>query len=165
MVAIHEIAEFTIWHALFRLEARHWHDVDFNGGRTVHELYLSDGLLSVGANRFEGAEGVKRFYEWRRGRRETVTRHVMSNLIVLDREGPRARMGGLVTVYRARVGMTMGEGNTPALIADLTSDCMRDDGAWRYASHVLDPVFIGNDLPPSLSIDPRFLATPMGEHA
>ena len=42
--------ELLLWHALHDLEARYWHDVDFNCGRNAHEFYRPDGLMVVGHN-------------------------------------------------------------------------------------------------------------------
>src|SRR5580698_7294419 len=100
MNATNVVDEPKIWHALNRLEAEHWRDVDVNGGRSVHDLYESDGLFVVGPNRFEGREGIQIFYQWRRGRGNNTTRHIISNVIV-HAEGERyAKLSGLITIYR-----------------------------------------------------------------
>ena len=39
--------DFDLWHALYRLEARYWHEVDCNGGQRAHEYYLPDGVMVV----------------------------------------------------------------------------------------------------------------------
>jgi len=153
------IDELRIWYALYRLEAKHWYDVDFNGGRSVHELYCADGLFAVGPNRFEGQHGIKTFYEWRRARRVASTRHIVTNVMVLAQDERRATASGLITMYHAKGSAPVHDGNVPALVADFASDCiLGPDDTWRYASHTLDPVFMGTDIPLSLAIDPRFLA-------
>ena len=155
-----DIQEIGLWYALYRLEARHWYDVDFNGGASAHDLYCEDGLFSVGPNRFEGRDGIKNFYQWRRSRGENTVRHIISNPLLLKQEARGATLGGLITIHRAKGGHPNPDGNIPSLIADFTSTCaLGADGIWRYASHVLAPVFVGNDLPLSLAIDPRFLAS------
>ena len=46
-----------------------------------------------------------------------------------------------------------------ALVADVTAECLcSDDGQWRYRSHILQPIFVGRDIPHSISIDPKFLS-------
>jgi hypothetical protein len=151
--------ELQLWHALYQLEVRYWHDVDCNGGSSVHELYCDDGLLSVGGKEFKSQHTIKIFYEWRRGRNETV-RHVISNFMVRSQDERHATAFGLITIHRARgIKPPLHTGNVPALVSDFTSDCiLGPDDAWRYASHVLRPVFIGPDVPFSLSIDPAFVA-------
>jgi len=156
-----DIEEQATWFALYRLEARYWYDVDYNGGRDAHEFYLSDGLFAIGPNRFEGRHGIKTFYEWRRARGKMTSRHIISNLLVDSQDERRAKAFGLITVHRGKGEAPLRYGFVPSLVADFTSDCVRGpDDVWRYASHILDPVFVGDDVPLSLAIDPRFLATP-----
>ena len=46
----------------------------------------------------------------------------------------------------------------PAMVADFEAQCvLGDDRLWRFQSHVLRPIFVGSDLPASISIDPRRL--------
>lgn len=153
-----EAADAGLWYALTQLATRYWYDVDFNGGRAVHELYTSESLFVVGANRFEGRERIKSFYEWRR-RRSTTTRHVISNAIVLAANAGRARMLSTLSVYRANGLPPFANANTPVLIADVTADCaLGDDAVWRYTSHIVKPVFVQGDLPLSLAVDPSYLS-------
>jgi hypothetical protein len=49
----------VLWHALYSLEARYWHEVDTNGGANAHTFYTADGLLAVGDNEFRGRERFK----------------------------------------------------------------------------------------------------------
>ena len=78
--------EVMLWHALYQLETRYWHEVDANGGRNAHEFYLPDGLMVVGHNRFQGREKIKEFYTWRERQAVTAissvktTRHLVNNL-------------------------------------------------------------------------------------
>jgi hypothetical protein len=159
MSATDDIDELRIWYALYRLEAKHWNDVDFNGGCAAHELYCGDGLFAVGPNRFEGQQAIKNFYEWRRGCSKTNTRHIITNVMVLAQDARRATASGLITIYRANGRAPLYGGNVPALVADFASDCiLGPDDAWRFASHIVNPVFMGADIPLSLAIDPKFLA-------
>jgi hypothetical protein len=44
------------------------------------------------------------------------------------------------------------------MIADFEAQCvLGDDRLWRFQSHVLRPIFVGSDVPISLSIDPQRL--------
>jgi hypothetical protein len=51
----------------------YWPEVDDNGGRQEHELYLPDVLYAVRSNRFEGRENVQAFYDRRRQLAGTIT--------------------------------------------------------------------------------------------
>jgi hypothetical protein len=154
-----DIDEMRVWSALHHLECKYWYDVDFNGGRSAHEFYQHDGLYTVGQNRFEGRDGIKMFYDWRRRRGEVTTRHFITNTFVITPGERRAKMVGSMTIYRSRGSPPLGKTDGPILIADFTSDCVRgDDDVWRYASHIVNPVFVDSDAPFSLSVDPGFLA-------
>jgi hypothetical protein len=153
------ILELELWYELYRLETRYWRDVDCNAGRDAHEFYRSDGVFKVGKNCFSGRDCIKLYYQWRENRcHAATTRHFVNNLIVESTHEGFARAVGLVTYHR-KDWVAMGpKGTAPVLIADLVSDCVRDDdGLWRYASHVLAPVFASDFAPLSLSITPEFL--------
>src|SRR5262249_60033202 len=78
--------DVDLWHALYRLEARYWHEVDCNGGRRAHEFYLPEGVMVVGHNRVQGRDKIPAVFAWR-GRPGTTatsnvetTRHPNHNL-------------------------------------------------------------------------------------
>jgi hypothetical protein len=158
MNALRHVNDIEVWFALHQLESAYWYDVDFNGGKSVHELYVKDGVFVVGENRFEGEDGIRSFYEWRCQRSRTTTRHLISNSIVLAKEAERARWFCSVMVYQGpRRGATV---DLPALVADVRAECVLGaDAQWRYASRVVEPVFLGPHTPLSLSIDPKYLAS------
>jgi hypothetical protein len=42
------------------------------------------------------------------------------------------------------------------LIADLISECVLDaDYGWQFKSHLLQPVFMSHEAPPSIAVDTR----------
>jgi hypothetical protein len=44
------------------------------------------------------------------------------------------------------------------MVADFEAQCvLGEDWLWRFQSHVLRPIFVGSDVPISLSIDPQRL--------
>jgi hypothetical protein len=44
------------------------------------------------------------------------------------------------------------------LVADIEAECVRgDDARWLYRSHILHPLFVGSDIPYSLSVNPDAL--------
>jgi len=150
-------AELALWYALSRLMADYWADVDENSGVTAHEFYLPDAVYVIGNRRFEGREKIAAFYA-RRGHAAVVTRHVLSNLRASADKAPDGRIAGLMSLYRADGKSPFQGARPPTMIADFEAVCMPcDDGRWRFRSHVLRPFIIGNDLPASISINPRNL--------
>jgi len=162
--------EFLLWHALHRLEVTYWYDVDFNGGRTAHEFFIPDGVKMVGHNRFEGREAIREFYEWRTrlvGAKAVrhlgisgvkAVRHLITNLYVASSRERCATVLGLVIFYGGATYPSKRQSNSPMMVADLITECvLNEDNVWRYKSHTLRPVFMSNETPPSMMIEPRSL--------
>jgi hypothetical protein len=143
----------TLWFALYRLETSYWRDVDFNDGRTAASFYLEDGVFAIGDNVFRGVERISEFYEWRRNHARATTRHVVNNLLIAEANDHQASVGGLIHFYQAEGQPPVWESSAAILVADLTSQCVLDDDLWRFKSHVLCPIFMGNEVPLSLAFD------------
>jgi hypothetical protein len=63
-----------------------------------------------------------------------------------------------MSLYRADGRPPFQWARPPAMIADFEARCvLGDNGLWRFQSHVLRPIFVGSDLPASISIDPQRL--------
>ena len=150
--------DLALWVALSQLLADYWADVDANGGQEAHLFYVSDGIYVVGNNRFEGRDAIAGFYT-RRRHGATATRHMVSNLRVFRDEAARARMTGLMTLYRAEGKSPFQGAHPPAMIADLDIACRLDaDGRWRFESHLLRPFIVGHDMPASIMIRGQSIA-------
>jgi hypothetical protein len=98
--------DLILWHALYGLEVRYWHEVDSNQGANAHAFYTADGVFAVGENEFRGSERIREFYAWR-GRRgmETVrslrtTRHLISNFWVEAAGDREAKAFGVIKLSR-----------------------------------------------------------------
>lgn len=158
MSFLHDTADPDLWYALHRLETNYWWEVDHNGGRNAFAFYLPDGVYAVGDNRFAGHDKLRAFYAWRARRGQMTTRHIINNLQVTSSGETQARLLAAMSVYRANGRPPVLGASPPCLIADVTSDCERaEDGTWRYRSHVVTPIFVGSDIPLSLSIDTDIL--------
>ena len=152
--------QLRLWHALYELEARYWHDVDFNGGSKAHEFFLPDGVMVVGHNRFQGRDKIREFYAWRERQAATAissvktTRHLINNLFVESSEQGRAKVLGIVSFYGASVRAPAPQSKPPMLVADLINECVLDaDNGWLFKSHTLQPVFMGHEAPLSIAVD------------
>jgi hypothetical protein len=50
------------------------------------------------------------------------------------------------------------------MVADLINECvLNKDNVWRFKSHTLRPIFMINERPPSMQIDPNFLKHHLSE--
>lgn len=158
MTFMNDTPDPELWYALQRLETNYWWEVDLNGGRNAYAFYVPDGLFAVGDNRFVGHDKLRAFYAWRARRGPTTTRHVISNLQASASNDGHARLLAALSVYRANGHPPVAGTYPPCLIADVSAECDRgDDGMWRYRSHVVRPIFVGSDIPLSLSIDTDIL--------
>jgi len=151
--------DLALWYALYRLITNYWFEVDINGGGNAHEFYVPDGLFAVGDNLFQGHDKIHAFYAWRQRRGQTTSRHLINNLQVLPTDERHVRLVGVLSLYRADGRPPFIGERPPMLVADVRADCVRgEDGRWRYEAHRLQPIFVGSDIPHSISIDPKFLA-------
>jgi hypothetical protein len=150
--------DLGLWLALNQLLADYWADVDENAGETADRFYLPDGLFAVGNNRFQGEDKIRAFYERRRKQGRATTRHLLSNLRIFPEEEWRVRITGVMSLYRADGKPPIMGAKPPAMIADFDARCvLGQDGRWRFQSHVVRPIFVGSDLPASITIDPQRL--------
>jgi hypothetical protein len=139
-----DMDDLALWYALNQQMSNYWADVDYNGGSRAHEFYLPEALFAVGNNRFEGAEKIRAFYA--------------GNLRVLRDDACCVWSLGVMSLYRADGRPPFQWARPPAMIADFEARCvLGDNGLWRFQSHVLGPIFVGSDLPASISIDPQRL--------
>lgn len=159
MVLVSDMDDLALWFALYRLETSYWWDVDCNGGCKAHEFYTSTGLFAVGDNHFNGRENIRAFYTWRQRRGSLTTRHLINNLQVSGAGERDARLTAVLSVYRGNGRPPIRGTKPPCLIADIEADCVQGaDEAWRFQAHSVIPVFVGSDIPLSLSIDTQILA-------
>jgi hypothetical protein len=159
MALYRDTSDLSLWYALNRLETNYWWDVDRNGGSRAHEFYVADGLFTVGDNRFHGQHHIRAFYAWRQRRGSLTTRHLLHNLQVVSSGDRRANITAVLSLCRADGRPPVRGTRPPSLIADIDADCVWcDDEVWRYQSHAVVPVFVGSDIPLSLSIDTQILA-------
>jgi hypothetical protein len=115
--------DLILWHAVYGLEVRYWHEVDCNGAA------------------------------WKTVRSLRTTRHLISNLWVEAIGDREARAFGVISFYDGSGRAPVPESNAPVMVADLLNVCVLEDGAWRFKSHRLRPVFMGAEVPLSMAVD------------
>ena len=147
----------ALWYSVQRFIVNYWAEVDLHGGGNAHGFYLADAVFAVGENRFEGQNKIRAFYAHRRRRGFSTTRHLISNLQVQPLAEGEVRAIGVLCLYRADGRPPFQGERAPMLIADLTAECVRVEEGWRFRSHLLHPLFVGGDIPYSISIDPDAL--------
>ena len=150
--------DVALWYAFHRLTTSYWYEVDFNGGQEAHEFYLPDALFAVGDNRFEGKSKIHGFCLRRQRHGRITTRHLVSNLKVIPIDARHARLIGVINLHYADAPPPVRGTHPPMMVADIAAECvLGDDARWRFRSHVLSPVFVGENTPMSLAYDARRL--------
>ncbi|MBX3551221.1 MAG: nuclear transport factor 2 family protein [Pseudolabrys sp.] len=140
-------ANATVLQELTALEVDYWYDVDHNWGRTVSDLYVPDGVFSIGDKVMAGQEAIAGFYRWREGRGDREARHVVTNFRVDARNGNRATFRCIMLLYAAD-GKPVLESRPAIMIADIIAECeYGQDSNWRFISHRLIPIFMGGEAP------------------
>ena len=158
MTWMNDAPDVGLWYAISRLETNYWRDIDLTAGRNAHQFYLPDGVLAYGENRFVGQDEIRAFHEWRAGRGPMTARHLISNLQVFAADDGQARLVAALSLFRANGRPPVQVAHPLVLIADVVGECVHDEnGTWRYRSHVINPVFVGTDMPLGLAFDTRFL--------
>ena len=164
MTRVSDTPDAQLWYALNRLETNYWWEVDLNGGLAAHEFHLADGLYRVGENRFCGHDEIRALYGWRARRGPTTARHLINNLQVFATDDCHARLVAVLNVFRCNGRPPIQNARPPSLIADVIGECARvGDGTWRYRSHAVRPVFVGSDIPLSLTVDSQVILAKRGK--
>ncbi len=132
----------TVFTELYRLQVDYWYEVDHNYGRSAPGFYTEDGLFAVGSERMNGRAEIAAFYTWREQRGDRTARHVVMNCRLGDMSGDEARFECVMMLY-ADDGRPVLPSRPPIMIADVADHCVRQDGLWRFRSHVLTPIFQG----------------------
>ena len=116
--------------------------IDHRDGIGVAELFTATGFYDMAPLVFRGHEEIRGFYTTRKARGRRTARHVFSNLRLVCDTPDRATGTVILTLY-ARDGEPPFP-TEPILIADYDDVYARaPDGAWRYESRRIVPVFGG----------------------
>ena len=135
----------NIWFELNQLEIRHWQDVNHNNGKDVHHLYTIDGIFAVGPQVRNGQNEIKSFYENRAKRGIRTTRHLISNFQVeANSEANLYKSRAIISLY-AGDDIPILKSNPAILLGDVESLCILDNKKWKFKSHVITPIFVGED--------------------
>ncbi len=138
--------DLTLFLQLYRLQVDYWYEVDRNYGRDAPGFYVPDGLFVVGSQRMSGRAEIAAFYRWREQRGDRTARHVVSNCRLKSWAADEAEFECVMMLY-ADDGVPVLPSQPPVMIADIVDRCVREEGVWRFRSHILTPVFQGGVQP------------------
>ena len=139
--------EMAIHYQLEQLEIAYWREVDANWGAEAHGFFVEDGVfdMGMGSKPHRGRAAVQHFYAWRKSRGARVARHLIANFQARVKSPREASSLCIMSLYAAD-GEPILPSKPPIMIADVVSECVRgDDGAWRFRSRALIPIFTGGE--------------------
>jgi hypothetical protein len=135
------------------LNALFFHRVDREAGVGVAELFAEDGVYIAGPQRAVGRAAIDEAYRARHARGARVSRHVISNHLVvdLDTSGPEpiATVESLLSLY-AEDGTAPRPAAAPILVADFHDRLVRGPLGWCYVERRLTPLFLSSAVKPVL---------------
>lgn len=117
--------------------------IDHGRAAEVSELFAADGILAFGehapnAGEIKG-EAIGEFFKNREANTAMVTRHGLSNLMVLADSDSEVKVTYLMTAHR---GTTPGGQPDVSFVADVVDTYVQGaDGRWLVSYRLVDPVF------------------------
>jgi 2-keto-3-deoxy-L-rhamnonate aldolase RhmA len=114
---------------LSRLVTEVWFEIDHTDGATVADHFTADASLSITGGALYGRAAIDAFYRSRYARGPRVSRHLVTNLRVLEVDARSARALSALVLY-AEDGEAPRRQMSPALIADVHDEFVRLDGRW-----------------------------------
>ncbi len=130
-----------------------FHRVDREAGVGVAELFTEDGVYIAGPQRATGRAAIDEAYRARHARGARVSRHVVSNHLVLDLDNsgpePIATVTSLLELY-AEDGTAPRPAAAPILVADFHDRVVRGPHGWHYLERRLTPLFLSRAVKPVL---------------
>ena len=118
-----------------------WYDIDHHDGVDASTYFTADAQLRFEDATFRGTAQIDEVYVTRAARGPRVSRHVVTNLHVIDADEGRARAVSTLILY-AEDGSPPRPTTTPALVADVRDTFERHDGRWLIRSRHIQHQFI-----------------------
>ncbi|KAA9107729.1 nuclear transport factor 2 family protein [Microbacterium rhizomatis] len=114
---------------LSALLAEFWFDVDHNGGSGAAGYFTPDARLRFEEASFRGTAQIAEVYRARAARGPRVSRHLVTNVHVLESESGRARTVSALLLF-AEDGHAPRPRILPALVADVWDEFEFIEGRW-----------------------------------
>lgn len=116
--------------------------IDHEDGRGVAELFTTQGSYSLNGTQFnlQGRRSIDEFYEHRRAAGPRTSRHLFSNLHLVDGDETRATGTCVLTLHAANGHPP--HPLEPVMVADYEDSYVRDaDGIWRFEWRLVTTLF------------------------
>jgi hypothetical protein len=120
-----------------------WHEIDHNQGVGASRYFTPDAELRFEDAVFRGTAEIDGVYQSRAARGPRVSRHLASNLHLLEVEATRVRAVSELLLF-AEDGHGPSSKTSPSLVADVWDDFELVDGQWLIFSRWIRNIFIGS---------------------
>ena len=126
-----EVATATLREELMQVVVALWHEIDHHRGVRASAYFTTDAELRFENARFRGRAQIDEVYATRAARGPRVSRHVVTNMHVVDAGGDTAHVLSTLILY-AEDGTAPRPNTAPALVAE--SSCSRTTAVYVFAS-------------------------------
>ncbi|WP_432827999.1 nuclear transport factor 2 family protein [Dactylosporangium sp. CA-092794] len=118
-----------------------WFDIDHRNGANAAGFFTPDAELRFSAASFRGTAAIEDVYANRAARGPRVSRHIVTNLHVIEHRLHRARAVSVLLLF-AEDGEAPRPSTAPTLIADVYDQFEHRDGRWLIDSRRIENLFI-----------------------
>lgn len=118
-----------------------WHEIDHNEGAAAASFFTSDAKLRLSNAEFDGSDEITQVYANRSARGPRVSRHIVTNLHVLDVEEARVSAISVLLLF-GQDGEAPRPTTSPTLVGDVLDDFELHDGRWLIRSRWIQNLFI-----------------------
>jgi len=118
-----------------------WYEIDHNGGLSAAAFFTVDAELRFSDAVFRGRVEIDRVYSNRTARGPRVSRHLATNLHLLEVDAARVRAVSTLLLF-GQDGQTPRPSTSPALVGDVLDEFELRDGCWLIKSRWIQNQFI-----------------------
>lgn len=118
-----------------------WYDIDHNGGGAAATFFTPNAELRFSDAVFRGTAEIERVYSNRSARGPRVSRHLVTNLHLLEVEATRIRAVSVLLLF-GQDGQAPRPSTSPALVGDVSDEFELRDGRWLIRSRWIQNRFI-----------------------
>ncbi|MEU2288018.1 nuclear transport factor 2 family protein [Streptomyces sp. NPDC013178] len=119
-----------------------WHDIDRNGGEAAAMFFSPDATLRFSNAEFQGRTQIEEVYANRMARGPRVSRHVVTNLHLLEVEPRRVHAISVLLLF-GEDGEAPRPTTSPAMVGDVLDEFEFAEGRWLIKSRWIRNLFIG----------------------
>ncbi|MTD52497.1 nuclear transport factor 2 family protein [Amycolatopsis pithecellobii] len=119
-----------------------WYEIDHKGGTSAAAFFTPEAELRFSNAIFQGTAEIAQVYAERSARGPRVSRHLVTNLHLLEVEAERVRAVSVLLLF-GEDGEPPRPSTLPVLVGDVFDEFELRDGRWLISSRWIQNLFIG----------------------